>query len=198
MFRMQPTKQPMKLAVFAGVATLLLAGCGGSESLAPTTPDSSSTQSELTTEPTTTDPTFQPTTEPTMEPTTEPAPEPTQDESTGSEFNVQTSVATYVASDDGGVGSLLEGSLMLLDGGCLVVREKAGENAFIPVFPIGREVVAFDGVTLHLGTKSLKVGDKIALSGLPLEWSDEYSELDYTMPEACAGLDTWWASAQNM
>lgn len=202
MFQMQRTNQSWKLAAVAALASLVLAGCGGSDSPTPPTPDSTSTQSEPTTDPTTAAPTAEPTTEPAPDPTedsaTEPASEPTESPTTGSDFNVQTSVATYTVRDDGGVDSLLEGNLMLLDTGCLVVREKAGENAFIPVFPANKEPVEFDGVTLRLGTKEVAVGDAISLSGLPMEWTDEYPELDYTMPTACSGLDTWWASAQGM
>ena len=202
MFQMQRINQSLKLAAVAAIASLLLAGCGGSDSPTPPTSDSTSTQGEPTTDPTTTepttDPTVEPTTEPTEEPSTEPASEPTESQTTGSDFNVQTSVATYVVRDDGGVDSLLEGNLMLLDTGCLVVREKAGENAFIPVFPANKEAVEFDGVTLRLGTQDFTVGDAISLNGLPMEWTDEYPELDYTMPEACSGLDTWWASPQGM
>lgn len=182
MFRMQRTKRSLKLAAVAAIASLLVAGCGGSDSPTPSAPDSTSTQSE-------------PTAEPTTEPTTS---GPTQSQSPDSQWNVKTSVATYVAVGDGWDGALLEGNLLLLDTGCLVVREKAGENAFIPVFPVNKEAVEFDGETLRLGAQSFKVGDKISLGGSALEWSDEYPELDYTMPDACSDFDTWWASPQGM
>lgn len=164
MFRMQRTKQSLKLAAVAAIASLLLAGCGGSDSPTPSAPDSISTQSQ----------------------------------SPDSQWTVQTSVATYDAQGEGWHEALLGGNLMLLDTGCLVVREQSGENAFIPVFPVSHEAVEFDGQTLRLGTQKFEVGDEISLGGSALGWSDEYPELGYTMPEACSDFDTWWASPQGM
>lgn len=182
MFPLHPPRKTTKFGAAFAIASLLLAGCGAEESPTPTAPASSSTQVD-------------PTPEPTTEPTTS---GPTQSQSPDSQWNVKTSVATYVATGDGWDGALLEGNLLLLDTGCLVVREKSGENAFIPVFPVNKEAVEFDGETLRLGTQSFKVGDKISLGGSALEWTDEYPELDYTMPDACSDFDTWWASPQGM
>lgn len=178
MFQVQRTNRPIKFILTAAVTSLLLAGCGGAQTPTPTTPDPSSTASEPTTK--------------------EPAVEPTQSQSPDAQWTVQTSVATYEVQSDNWNAALLEGNLMLLDTGCLVVREQAGENAFIPVFPVSHEAVEFDGVTLRLGTQEFSVGSEISLGGSALEWTEEYPELNYTMPDSCSGLDTWWASPQNL
>ncbi|XBH21743.1 hypothetical protein V5R04_00510 [Jonesiaceae bacterium BS-20] len=181
---------------FAGVTAtagaLVLTGCGqGQESpptMAPTTTESASPQPPEPSD----SPSETPSDTPSETPSESPSGEP------GSGLNVETSVATYQAQGEVWPTAALEGSLMLLDTGCLVVREAQGENAFIPVFPISHESVTFDGQTLRLGVTSFEVGDKITLGGSALEWSDSFPELNYTMPAACHDLDTWWASPTGM
>lgn len=178
-----------RLVAVAGTAmALTLAGCSGGVTPEPTT-DPSESQSTPVQEPTETE-----TPTPTEE---EPSPSEEPTNSPTSNLTVQTSVATYKVQSDVWPMAALEGNLVLLDTGCLVVREKQGENAFIPVFPVSHEAVEFDGETLRLGTATFKVGDPITLGGSSLEWSDEYPEVNYTMPAACHDLDTWWASPQS-
>ena len=188
----------LRLTVVAGTAIVLaLSGCSGTSYDKPTSSPTASESTPVQEPSPTTEPTETPTPTQTATPTDEPSPSEEPTPTPTAQWSVQTSVATYKTQDDMWPTGALEGNLMLLDSGCLVVRESQGENAFIPVFPISHEKVEFDGVALTLGDKAFKVGDAITLGGSGLEWNDSYPEINYTMPAACHDLDTWWASPQQ-
>lgn len=186
MFKAQTS---VKLSAAGVIAGLLLAGCGGgSYDYQSPSPGPDQTQSTAPSTPAPATPAETPSDTRSETPSESPSGEP------GSGLNV----ATYQAQGDVWPTAALEGSLMLLDSGCLVVREAQRENAFIPVFPISHGSVTFDGQTLRLGVTSFEVGDKITLGSSPLEWNDNYPALNYTMPADCHDLDTWWASPTGM
>lgn len=130
MFKAQTS---VKLSAAGVIAGLLLAGCGGgSYDYQSPSPGPDQTQSTAPSTPAPATPAETPSDTRSETPSESPSGEP------GSGLNVETSVATYQAQ--GVSTAALEGSLMLLDSGCLKVREAQGENAFIPVFPISHDL----------------------------------------------------------
>lgn len=132
MFKAQTS---VKLSAAGVIAGLLLAGCGGgSYDYQSPSPGPDQTQSTAPSTPAPATPAETPSDTRSETPSESPSGEP------GSGLNVETSVATYQAQGDVWPTAALEGSLMLLDSGCLKVREAQGENAFIPVFPISHDL----------------------------------------------------------